>query len=676
MRGPEAGHTNEALSPVASFMPVNGLHDLSGNVWEWTASEQLSGHGAWKNIRGASYRQPVESSSSTFRLFYGRQSYVSSEVGFRVIRRDIAQVALGRVIGTSSNLIASPSSGLVRGFDSPTEDYALATMEVSNSDFSAFLNDKLASDEIELVNDWVLSKDPAMHFGKRLLLLDGNTGIQFVSDQFVPVLGQEGQPVTSVSWFGSDGFCQWLSKRSEDWSFRLPTEWEWELASRSGQLGQEASLIRGQLSSDRGIGDSFSGAPSWSINGMVSSAAEWTGTAVIAQPEFMIIRGGVEHWHTGVRNEASRVEYMKADTAASTLGFRVVRVTKDDWKATSSNGMWNAAIEPGVIEEGGQGVLILTRLGDPVFAQQLSVAVNDPRVLVPSLVSFAPGESVKLVAFEVAPDMLTQGNSSVTVQIQSENSSQASLTVLVRDNSIPSLSVAVVAGELKSGETVTLRITRSGNKAIALPVGLGGDAITGLGMPNTITLPEGEEFTDYQLVLPTVAAESTYLLEASADWYSPTEEELRVEPGDSGRAYDVWTASAGLIGTDSEPIATPMGDGVTNLLKFAFNMDGTQVDQSHLAYGLSKTSGLPAMALINVGEGKVLSVEYVRRKASTNPGVVYTVEFGSKLDDWVSSTASEEITSIDDLWERVIVNDVVPVGSVPRFGRVKVGLSP
>ncbi len=81
----------------------------------------------------------------------------------------------------------------------------------------------------------------------------------------------------------------------------------------------------------------------------------------------------------------------------------------------------------------------------------------------------------------------------------------------------------------------------------------------------------------------------------------------------------------------SGPTQTPQNDGVTNLEKFAFNMDPTKPDVRMLTVGAGGTTGLPGQAMA----GGKLRLEFLRRKASTNPGITYTAQFGSDLAGWV-----------------------------------------
>jgi hypothetical protein len=110
------------------------------------------------------------------------------------------------------------------------------------------------------------------------------------------------------------------------------------------------------------------------------------------------------------------------------------------------------------------------------------------------------------------------------------------------------------------------------------------------------------------------------------------------------------------------------GNGVPNLLEFAFNMD---------PYGPSATiaresgiSGMPAV-FRNESTGR-LRVELIRRKATTAPGIVYVVEFSSDLVNWNDTGVEISRTEIDATWERLVVEDR-PQNSEPRrFGRVRI----
>jgi hypothetical protein len=140
-----------------------------------------------------------------------------------------------------------------------------------------------------------------------------------------------------------------------------------------------------------------------------------------------------------------------------------------------------------------------------------------------------------------------------------------------------------------------------------------------------------------------------------------------------------FRAANRLDANGSQDLLFPGNDGVANLLKYAFNMLGEGAGQAN---ALSKpntavltpdgTAGLP---LVGVGSGVdagKLQLTFIRRKASSGPGISYTVEWSDALATWgVNTSTGESVTSIDDTLERVTVTDSAS-GSTRRFVRVRV----
>ena len=135
--------------------------------------------------------------------------------------------------------------------------------------------------------------------------------------------------------------------------------------------------------------------------------------------------------------------------------------------------------------------------------------------------------------------------------------------------------------------------------------------------------------------------------------------------------------SANDLATDgSQDLLTPANDGIANLLKFAFNMIGSGTGQA-------TTLGTPNSAVLVPGgsaglplatpeplTGK-LQLTYIRRKASSIPGITYAVEFSDILTSWAANPSATETTaSIDSIFERVTVTD--STNPERRFVRVKV----
>lgn len=136
-----------------------------------------------------------------------------------------------------------------------------------------------------------------------------------------------------------------------------------------------------------------------------------------------------------------------------------------------------------------------------------------------------------------------------------------------------------------------------------------------------------------------------------------------------------WRTLQGLAANGSQDLANPSGDGVANLLKFAFNMApnaGALATANTSTLTANGTAGLP---LITVDGSGRLVVTFVRLKAVNNPGLTYTVETTDDLTTaWQTlNLTGASVTSIDANWERVSVTD--PVISAARFGRVRVQTS-
>jgi hypothetical protein len=136
-----------------------------------------------------------------------------------------------------------------------------------------------------------------------------------------------------------------------------------------------------------------------------------------------------------------------------------------------------------------------------------------------------------------------------------------------------------------------------------------------------------------------------------------------------GPTYNDWIASTGLTGNDALPLAAPHGDGVANLLKWAFNLSGAAADARILTPGTG-TAGLPVISVAGTASAPVLRVEFLRRKTG---GLIYTPQKISGLSGpWLPLTDTPTVTSLDATWERVVYEE--PVTGDRWFARVQVAL--
>ncbi len=137
-------------------------------------------------------------------------------------------------------------------------------------------------------------------------------------------------------------------------------------------------------------------------------------------------------------------------------------------------------------------------------------------------------------------------------------------------------------------------------------------------------------------------------------------------------AYQAWATAAGLGGDAALPAAAPFGDGVANLLKYAFHMDGTAADRHALTPGRG-TSGLPALHHIAADGQPVCRFEFVRRSGS---GLAYAPVQSPSLAPaaWLPATGTTTVTTIDPDWERVVITQPLDRSVPRRFFSVAVTL--
>ena len=142
--------------------------------------------------------------------------------------------------------------------------------------------------------------------------------------------------------------------------------------------------------------------------------------------------------------------------------------------------------------------------------------------------------------------------------------------------------------------------------------------------------------------------------------------------------FDAWTHAyftpdERADDTVAGPGADPDGDGVSNLLEYAFNLDPTFAEPVTMTAGTG-LRGLPLVQLENIaGAGPRLTVEFVRRTAASGAALTYTTQFTSDLgqaDGWQAG-GTESVTTINERWERVKVTAGSAAGSA-RFARVLV----
>lgn len=145
----------------------------------------------------------------------------------------------------------------------------------------------------------------------------------------------------------------------------------------------------------------------------------------------------------------------------------------------------------------------------------------------------------------------------------------------------------------------------------------------------------------------------------------------------------IFQISNGLPQDGTQNFLAPAGDRVPNIYKYAFNMIGNGPGQqpslevpNNQRITLSGNAGLPLPG-IPAEDGTRLKWTFIRRKASTAPGISYLVEFCDDLvtAPWEANPSAEEmVTDLEGSdFERVTVIDSVAHAN-RRFSRIRVTL--
>ena len=91
-------------------------------------------------------------------------------------------------------------------------------------------------------------------------------------------------------------------------------------------------------------------------------------------------------------------------------------------------------------------------------------------------------------------------------------------------------------------------------------------------------------------------------------------------------SYQDWANGYGLAGATADPMANPAGDGVQNLMKYAFNLSPLT----------NNKPGLPQFHFqpFTVGQqtGSYLTVQFLRQLGQSN--LTYVVESSTDLKNW------------------------------------------
>lgn len=146
--------------------------------------------------------------------------------------------------------------------------------------------------------------------------------------------GRGSRPVISVSWNDAQAYVQWLSRRTGQ-RYRLPSEAEWEYASRAGTItaystGDSITTSQARFNSDSTVPVGSFRANAFGLYDMHGNVWEWVEDCYSANYDatrncsYRVFRGGSWDFNLQVLRSANRSGFAPS-SRGSILGFRVAR---------------------------------------------------------------------------------------------------------------------------------------------------------------------------------------------------------------------------------------------------------------------------------------------------------------------------------------------------------------
>ncbi|MER5428893.1 SUMF1/EgtB/PvdO family nonheme iron enzyme [Streptomyces sp. NPDC002588] len=135
--------------------------------------------------------------------------------------------------GVAGLLLRAPSAGASAGQETAAGQDLVAVPADPDFVFAADLSNNRGAGEASPVGSayWLGAYQVTNAQYAVFLAESGRDAPAYWDDGAVPS-GREQHPVLRISLTDAEAYCAWLSARAEGWTFRLPTEAEWENAAR------------------------------------------------------------------------------------------------------------------------------------------------------------------------------------------------------------------------------------------------------------------------------------------------------------------------------------------------------------------------------------------------------------------------------------------------------------
>lgn len=181
-------------------------------------------------------------------------------------------------------------------------------------------------------DEWIDLSDSDCPVRKSGSKFELNTSTEFGTSQ--------DQPMTNISWFGAKAFCEWCSQQDSRFTYRLPTEAEWEYLARAGSTtaypwGDSCNGTEANIDGTNPHGTTSKGPflqktttvgsykpNAWGIFDTVGNCLEWCEDNYDSSRSSRVLRGGC--WEYDAINARSSSRRGSPAGRSAILGFRVV----------------------------------------------------------------------------------------------------------------------------------------------------------------------------------------------------------------------------------------------------------------------------------------------------------------------------------------------------------------
>jgi formylglycine-generating enzyme required for sulfatase activity len=291
------------------------LYDMHGTDWDWCNDW----YGKDTYPAPTAIDPTGANSGSTYVLRGGCYADINSgknitSVGARVGRLVTAVYYGFRVCAVKDNHVASPMAGTIRkvsvnttsgalnfqlafipkgkflsGTTTGTEitltkDYYMGTTLVTNAQFAVFLNDIGIGQDGKMPNDSIGIYDTKVSTWNDKVWPWGLT-YNSASNVWESCSGYDDYPVIFVTWYGAVAYCDWLNAKRLGFTFKLPTEAQWQNAAQCGTQYSYNGLSNtwnsdfGWANDSKGhthaVGTAKAGTNRWNLKDMSGNVWEW-----------------------------------------------------------------------------------------------------------------------------------------------------------------------------------------------------------------------------------------------------------------------------------------------------------------------------------------------------------------------------------------------------------------